>query len=956
MMERLSVPETDVLCYASECMGRIDDAMSKKWAIAAESTKTLLNYVKGMMVNYAGIALSEPDMFPGQFPANESLYGTQLSAFRLLEFITKHYDGSLFGALLEYWDRESAGFKAELLNQLLVQVVSEAEKSRNDHSTMSTLVRTLSVLLQGRDLASRFMALENWVVGSKNGSLLEARSALSPFFSPSWFCSIPSCTKQPGHPPPPDPIRERVSDTLSKIRSKNEYKAQTEYFQRTQRDLVEALTDLVKQLLKANKEPILNWLAEAVMGNTFRTKEGKRLERTQAANYSSDGFCFNVLDVLLALCGPFMDPNDPKAQKIDPYYLVSGTRVKLQNETGICAKQSSEPVPVPSAPFGTITEFYFLCLCMFHYAWHGARTTFLDLNRILSELKKHKEPPYELELKYYYKVYECYDVMLFDRTRNRTLMRFCMLTMSLMTKWSGFDGRHLPLPSPPNLLLRTLPELVVEDIGEFLLLLVEVTPDIYSQWTKEECEACVNFMTVCLSSPTHLTNPYLRAKQVQMLSYMVEGASTVTAMQSALQWNSLAQMYILEALVQFYVDIEFTGSHNQFYEKFTYRHYATRVFMFLWRFEHYRKQTVESGATDSFVRFVNMLMNDSTFLYDESIAKLKEVKKYEMLQDSRALTPEESKTYEQSQSICKYYFQQTNETLEKLEKLTDWNKAVFLKEGFVERFASMLNYMLNSLNGKKSLDLKVKNMDAYNFKPLELLADIIKCYNHLAGDEGFLKGVVNDARSFTMELMEKTVGILNKRLVVSQEERAVFEHFVASVRAQSQAEANLEDILGEIPEEFTCPLTSEMMKNPVRLPSGTVCDRSSIERHLLNDQTDPFNRQPLRMEEVVDDLEMKAKIDAWVRAKLAGSQAAANLDDEEIPDDLACPLTSELMKNPVKLPSGYTVDRSSIERHLLNDPRDPFTKSPMRIEDVTEDLETKGKVEEWVQSRLSARP
>ena len=237
-----------------------------------------------------------------------------------------------------------------------------------------------------------------------------------------------------------------------------------------------------------------------------------------------------------------------------------------------------------------------------------------------------------------------------------------------------------------------------------------------------------------------------------------------------------------------------------------------------------------------------------------------------------------------------------------------------------------------------------------------LLADIIKCYNHLAGDEGFLKGVVNDARSFTMELMEKTVGILNKRLVVSQEERGVFEHFVASVRAQSQAEANLEDILGEIPEEFTCPLTSEMMKNPVRLPSGTVCDRSSIERHLLNDQTDPFNRQPLRMEEVVDDLEMKAKIDAWVRAKLAGSQAAANLDDEEIPDDLACPLTSELMKNPVKLPSGYTVDRSSIERHLLNDPRDPFTKSPMRIEDVTEDLETKGKVEEWVQSKLSARP
>jgi ubiquitin conjugation factor E4 B len=62
------------------------------------------------------------------------------------------------------------------------------------------------------------------------------------------------------------------------------------------------------------------------------------------------------------------------------------------------------------------------------------------------------------------------------------------------------------------------------------------------------------------------------------------------------------------------------------------------------------------------------------------------------------------------------------------------------------------------------------------------------------------------------------------------------------------------------------------------------------------------------------------------------------------------------MRNPVKLPSGYVVDRSSIERHLLNDPRDPFTKSPMRIEDVEVDLETKRKVEEWVQSKLSMRP
>jgi hypothetical protein len=36
------------------------------------------------------------------------------------------------------------------------------------------------------------------------------------------------------------------------------------------------------------------------------------------------------------------------------------------------------------------------------------------------------------------------------------------------------------------------------------------------------------------------------------------------------------------------------------------------------------------------------------------------------------------------------------------------------------------------------------------------------------------------------------------------------------------------------------------MRDPVRLPtSGVVVDRSTIARHLLSDQSDPFNRMPL---------------------------------------------------------------------------------------------------------------
>jgi ubiquitin conjugation factor E4 B len=42
------------------------------------------------------------------------------------------------------------------------------------------------------------------------------------------------------------------------------------------------------------------------------------------------------------------------------------------------------------------------------------------------------------------------------------------------------------------------------------------------------------------------------------------------------------------------------------------------------------------------------------------------------------------------------------------------------------------------------------------------------------------------------------------------------------------------------------------MTDPVRLPSGVIMDRPIIARHLLNSQTDPFNRQPLTEEQLVD--------------------------------------------------------------------------------------------------------
>lgn len=59
-----------------------------------------------------------------------------------------------------------------------------------------------------------------------------------------------------------------------------------------------------------------------------------------------------------------------------------------------------------------------------------------------------------------------------------------------------------------------------------------------------------------------------------------------------------------------------------------------------------------------------------------------------------------------------------------------------------------------------------------------------------------------------------------------------------------------DDDYADAPDEFKDPLMDTLMVDPVILPSGVVMDRPIIARHLLNSQTDPFNRQPLTEDEL----------------------------------------------------------------------------------------------------------
>ena len=58
------------------------------------------------------------------------------------------------------------------------------------------------------------------------------------------------------------------------------------------------------------------------------------------------------------------------------------------------------------------------------------------------------------------------------------------------------------------------------------------------------------------------------------------------------------------------------------------------------------------------------------------------------------------------------------------------------------------------------------------------------------------------------------------------------------------------------------------------------------------------------------------------------------------------------MGEPVRLPGGQLVDWINIKRHLLNDQRDPFTRSPLKESELIPYKELKLEIEKWKKNRL----
>ncbi|EMC97218.1 hypothetical protein BAUCODRAFT_68628 [Baudoinia panamericana UAMH 10762] len=875
--------------YLLSCFKRVSKMIrNARYDGDAEARRDVLSEARRLCMSYCIFAVTMPEMFGENVPSTNPLVDHLLAV-----------PESDTGICTDFLDEATARMDED--DSIKDALVGSAEELSHRLATQDMLgayqpyMTGLYNLVRFKKIADAITRSPRWAPPDVEPQDIETKTILGPFFrlSPMQLEVARSYFSAPK-------TRDRafITNAQNAIRL-------------TLRTHQSELFRIVDVIVKSGPEPrerMLDWFATCVNKN-----HKKRAMRVDYRTVSSDGFVVNVTNVLDQLCNPFMDAMFGKIEKIDVNYLRRAPRVDISEETKINADLKTAETFFEHKASGTsnfISEVFFLTVAAHHYGTEAAQERMSTLQKTVKRMEQDLKTfeadrqRYESDPRYLaqferqvdnikksiddnWSTIHATNGVLLDEVSQALSMQFMRYVIVWLLRLASGknlpkEQLELPLPAEQPDVFRCLPEYFLEDIVDNFKFITGNIPGII---TPQQCNEIVEICITFLRNTEYVFNPGVKSGLVTILFYGVQPYYNKARglLGDVLIGSPFAQKHLLHALMRFYIEAESTGTHNQFYDKFNIRYEIFQVIKCIWVNTMYRDNLAKEASvnTDFFVQFVNMVVNDVTFVLDESLTAFREIHDLsrEIASPTFAALNEEQRKERQEllddkKGKAKSFMGLTRESMETLKLFTETLPDAFTMPEIVGRLAAMLDYNLETMVGSKRKNLVVDNPQEYKFDPKALLGDIVTVFLNLSAKPNFIHAIVHDGRSYKQTNFDAAADIMRKHVYMAPEDIRKWEALAQRVAETAAAEAQEEEDLGEPPEEFLDPLMAELMIDPVILPaSKTTIDRSTIRSHLLSDPTDPFNRAPLKIEQVVPNVELKQKIDEWKAERLAAKRA-----------------------------------------------------------------------------------
>ncbi|XP_057872482.2 probable ubiquitin conjugation factor E4 [Cryptomeria japonica] len=931
-----------VQCYrrAQEEIRKIPSMRDKSLSVKMEE---MAKQARQLAVSYSRIVLGNPDMFPQSALEKSYLLDLFMSGVSSSYDTFGESSASGITVPLGFLEDFLRDFEEESLDPILKQLYDDLKLAmRKVASPLQSCQVPLAVLKHLIEIPVCVKALVNhpsWIPKGDHvdGRFIEIESILGPFFHVSALPDHVIFTREEqdvGQQCFSNADTRRPADLSSSFTT----------IKTVMNQIYEGLHFVLYALLKNSntREKVLEYLAEVIKKNAARAQINVNPFKCASSGmfvslsavmlklcepFLGDSTKMNLIDANYVLCNGRIDcrgltaihaSSEEIATWVDRrnYARTEGYRqlqhqkeqeerrvLQTQGATSSGSLQSFNSVGVNTIPRsasdGRLTKYSFVTECFFMTARIlnlGLLKVVSDFQSLLQDLRRCQDaletleaqhgpgaPPQleqeinnaKLEIEHLSQQRFCYDAQI---CKDIELLQQALSFYRLMLVWlvNIVGGFRMPLPAECPMEFASMPEHFVDD-GIELLLFTSRLPKALDGVVLDDF---MNFIIMFMASPLYIKNPYLRAKMVNVLNAWMPEKSKSSAMSTLFEGHPLALEYLVFNLMKLYVDIEFTGSHTQFYDKFNIRHHIAELLEYLWQVPSHRnawKGIARSQEKGMYLNFLNFLINDSIFLLDESFNMISELKKMEAEMNTvewEQRTPQErqerTRHFHQQEQYVRWDMTLANEDVGMLAYTSAEITSPFLLPEMVERVANMLNYFLSQLVGPQRKTLTLRDPEKYEFRPKKLLKQIAEIYVHLSrGDKDnvFPSAVSSDGRSYKDQLFSEAAELLRR----IGEDGRIIQEFVdlsAKARAAASEAMDTESMLGDIPDDFLDPIQFTLMRDPVILPSSrTTVDRPTIQRHLLSDATDPFNRSLLTPEMLIPNTELKNKIEEFIRSK-----------------------------------------------------------------------------------------
>ncbi|AOW03971.1 YALI0D12452p [Yarrowia lipolytica CLIB122] len=868
-------------------------------AVDVEPKKELVRNIMEMTTRYGLLFVSVPDMY-------EQAQG-------IMEVLKLSQNGSLSWEFVdEIFSRaQTDGDMGSVAGKILQDVNGLILSANQDASQSATAaLYFVSHLFSNKLFASAVPEIEGFVESGTNdekpADIEKNPHGLGPVFAISPLHGSTALTFFPIGTP------EQMMDPRGN--AANGVRAESRIVQ-------DQLFQIVDKIVRASpqaRDCILQYF-----GRVLKCNHRRRATRLQEGTTSSDGFLLNIFFVLLKLADPFVDNACSKIDKIDiDYYSrTKNAVIDISEETKIHAdsteaaeyygdeKNADKKDLAPNF----ISHVFFLTAGYLYYGFGGAQQQvtrlkehhdqvrdYLDNSRIqYANVPEAQRGAVNMQLQ---KVEKMVGSLAAQRAAILAViseqdvcvqvLQFAIFQMHYLIR--VLDPSHTyPLGGEVTLPLYTgentgpiayLPEYLIEGPVGIVNVMCRHNTILAMLSPLVDVSALVTFGVVFLRHSDVIKNPHQKSKIVEMLFcgtqpiYNQNDGFLVSTFNS----QKLALESLMHSLMNIYIEFEQTGAHTQFYDKFNIRYYVSQIIESIWNNVNYQKRLEKESHDniDFFVRFVALLLNDVTYLMDESVSSLTEIRQIEA--ELAAMTEEEKnsthaqelqKKFKTAERNIKGWMPLTNKNMKLLDLFTQAVPKSFVSPEIVDRLAAMMNHNLKALVGPRCRDLKVKNMLKYGFDPKDLLVKLSKAYYNLHKQDAFIQAVARDGRSFDPANFTRAIELISRFNLMPREyldQIVALRDKASEVAAQDEED---EQDLGDIPDEYLDPLMYTLMTNPVILPSSKInIDLATIKSHLLSDPKDPFNRAPLKLEDVLPNDELKLEIETWVEEKRSAAK------------------------------------------------------------------------------------